>query len=194
MNLDTKYLIRWGIPGWTMILILSPYFILFYEDFRKILLQENVLLGVAATLTAVGVPLGYILNQLHHSITWVSFKFQFGEDYNGWDDYFEEELLLDKLFSNPQMGEIYQNRYRYLLSKKHELGGGSVGLIISCIVISSFHFLNHIYSWLSWGYLLVVIAITYLFIISRLYSGKNIDEYYKSCIDKAKNMPKEIDE
>ncbi len=193
VNFDTKYLIRWGIPGWIMIMILGPYLVLFYEDIRGILIKENVLLGMAAALTAIGVPLGYILGQLHHSIMWVIVEFSFKKEHDNWSKYFEKELKLDKLFSEDKYGAKYQERYRYLLSKKHELGGASVGLIISCIVILILNVSDHL-NLLKWLYFTGVFWIMFFLVVSRCYSSKNIDIFFNHCIEKSEKITPQTQE
>jgi hypothetical protein len=183
MNFETKYLIRWGIPGWIMILTLGPYLYIYYESARKVSVN---LIAVGAILTVIGVPLGYLLNQIHHSLTWVIVRCKiihkiFKKD--NWDEYFEKELKLDELFFKGDEGAKKQERYRYLLSRKHELGGVTVSLGISLFTIFLINVCdgnNKIWSWL---YFIVVVILFFIILISRNYSSRNVEKYFKKYLD-----------
>lgn len=182
MNIETKYLIRWGIPGWILILTLGPYLYFSFEEIRK--LPEG-LLAVGAILTVIGVPLGYILNQIHHSVTWVIVRWRilhkiFGNE--KWDEYFEKEIKLDEIFFKDDEGKKKQERYRYLLTRKHELGGVTVSLAVSCFTILLINFTNNNTRW-SWIYFAVVFIIFIIISISRTYSSRNVEWYFREYLD-----------
>jgi len=187
LNFETKYLIRWGIPGWIMILSLGPYLYTYYEAARK--LSEN-LIAIGAILTVVGVPLGYLLNQVHHSLTWVIIRYKiirklFKKD--SWDEYFEKELQLDELFFKDDEGTKKQERYRYLLSRKHELGGVTVSLFISWFVVLLINTCGSNNEMWSWVYFFVVFILFLIILISRNYSSKNVEKYFKKYLDEFKH-------
>lgn len=174
MNFDTKYLIRWGIPGWTMIMVLFPYLIITYYD--KLEMKENFnstdFLAVGVVFTVLGVPLGHLLNQIHHSITWVIPKIRKDK----WLEYFKEEIEADNIFAE----DVYKReRYRYLLSKKHEIGGILVSFIISGVVILLMNIGQNNQGW-AWFYLIIVLLLTIIMFISRLYSSENINYYFNN--------------
>ncbi|KAA0563658.1 hypothetical protein F0342_12695 [Bacillus sp. CH30_1T] len=201
MNFDTKYLVRWGIPGWILIMILGPFtFFQFREDVLEILKAVNAL-ALGAFLTVLGVPLGYMLNQIHHSLFWVVRLFKFSSEIkrqDGWYDYFKKEIQLDKHFYNAttsekiEISKMKQERYRYLLSRKHELGGLMVSLFIATLVILGIILLKGLvrdwWSIWSWIYLGVTSILLVLITMSRWYSSKNIDMYFKELLKEA-NRP-----
>lgn len=171
MNFETKYLIRWGIPGWIMVMVLFPYFIVIYFNFlSKHVSTASDLLAIGAVLTVLGVPLGYLLNQIHHSLFWVLPKWR------RWDAYFDEEIKIDKCIGN---SSEKKERYRYLLSRKHELGGFAVSLGISAFVIGLSNILGkHHYHW-AWWYFGIVTALFIIIWLSRQYSSRNIEAYHE---------------
>ncbi|WP_336634700.1 hypothetical protein [Lysinibacillus fusiformis] len=175
MNFDTKYLIRWGIPGWIMILTLFPYFFVTYiESFKKIFELSAVdILTIGAALTFLGVPLGYVLNQVHHTVLWVIPRIRWKR--KKWDEYFKQEVLVDKkMLTNDNFDK---ERYRYLLSKKHEIGGVTASFVISwlIIIIINISYNSTLWSWIYFG---VVSFLTALFLISRDYSSRNVHYYF----------------
>ncbi|MEK8196246.1 hypothetical protein [Lysinibacillus sp. FSL M8-0134] len=182
MNFDTKYLIRWGIPGWIMIMALFPYlFVTFIDGFKEIFKLSAVdILTIGATLTFLGVPLGYVLNQVHHSLFWVLPSLYKRE----WKIYFKQEVSADE--KHLSIDEFKKERYRYLLSKKHELGGVAVSLFISwaVILIMNISINNLLWSWIYFG---IVTALTILVILSRNYSSRNVHYYFYDYLLKETN-------
>ncbi|MCM2532184.1 hypothetical protein NDK43_06950 [Neobacillus pocheonensis] len=73
MKFETKYLIRWGIPGWVLIFWVF-YGILFVKGINPL---ENNLAEISKgftlliSLAAIGVPIGYILHQFYFGVIWV---------------------------------------------------------------------------------------------------------------------------
>ncbi|MEW4325876.1 hypothetical protein Q0N12_04280 [Rossellomorea marisflavi] len=181
MNFDTKYLIRWGIPGWILIMILGPFIYFNYET-EIITLSKNInVLALGAFLTIIGVPLGYLLNQLHHSVTWVVIKRK-----KEWDEYFDDEFLLDEYFHQSDKTLRSKERYRYLLSRKHELGGVTASLFVTNLFILMAKFFLNVTSVWSSIYFLFTLVLLILIWISRNYSSRNIEVYYNKYLKKAK--------
>ena len=134
MNFDTKHLVRWGIPGWILLMIVGLYIYFNYQQEINDIAKSVNALALGAFLTIIGVPMGYLLNQIHHSLTWVFVRLKRVEKLfkrGTWDNYFEKELKLDELFFKDELGSQRRERYRYLLSRKHELGGVTVSLLVS---------------------------------------------------------------
>lgn len=173
MNFDTKYLIRWGIPGWIMVLTLFPYLFFTYLDHFKSIFKLSAvdILTIGATLTFLGVPLGYVLNQVHHSLLWVIPKW-WNVD---WDNYFQEEIDVDE--KHLSVSKFKHERYRYLLSKKHEIGGVAVSMCIAWLTILLINYFHNNEFW-SWIYFGIVTVLTILTIFSRNYSSKNVEYYF----------------
>ncbi|WP_437830583.1 hypothetical protein ACQRXC_03870 [Niallia taxi] len=188
MNFDTKYLIRWGIPGWLMVMCLFPYFIIInFSYLAKHVSNATDLLAVGAALTVLGVPLGYLLNQLHHSLFWVLPKWWKRK----WVEYFKEEIQMDEYFDGDEKREKKRERYRYLLSRKHELGGivVSLGISASIILIHCIYLIignHHIKKW-EVIYFIVVLILLLIMWLSRNYSSKNVKEYQEYYITQSRN-------
>jgi lysylphosphatidylglycerol synthetase-like protein (DUF2156 family) len=191
MNFDTKYLVRWGIPGWILIMILGPFIFIHFNTELKGLAGNMSIVALGAILTIIGVPLGYLLNQIHHSITWVfvrTGKFRpilnwvFKKDRESWNDYFSKELKLDDYLKSD--GEL-RTRYRYLLSKKHELGGLTVSLFVTNVVILFTNIILEITAGWSWIYLVITMILLILIWLSRNYSSRNIEIYFSEYLKRA---------
>jgi O-antigen/teichoic acid export membrane protein len=181
MNFDTKYLIRWGIPGWLMVMNLLPYFIIIYfKPLTKHVSNSSDLLTIGAVLTVLGVPLGYLLNQIHHSLFWVVPRLK----NNLWEGYFNEELKIDEYFNRDEKTKEDKARYRYLLSRKHELGGICVSMGISSLVLFLTNIFGNYQSLWSWLYFMVVSILFIIMLLSRQYSSKNINTYHQYYLNK----------
>ena len=184
MNFDTKHLVRWGIPGWILIMILGPFIYFQFQNEIDKLIKESNTLALGAFLTVIGVPLGYLLNQIHHSLFWVIKRFSYSIKIlrqDKWYDYFRQEIQVDKMFLFDEIGLRKKERYQYLLSRKHELGGVTVSLGIVCFVqffINKNKNIPFELSW-SWIYFLLSVALFGIIAISRWYSSKNIDKYFE---------------
>lgn len=178
LNFDTKHLVRWGIPGWIMIIVLGPYFFFDYEEIREMSKSAN-LVAVGAFLTVTGVPLGYLLNQIHHSLFWVYPRRKLLSKITkkgSWNQYFINEINMDELFFVNELGGKKRERYQYLLSRKHELGGVTVSLGISVIIIF-INNVNHNNAVWSWVYCVFVFLLCLIVWNSRNYTSSNIEIY-----------------
>jgi hypothetical protein len=75
MNIETKYIIRWGIPGWVLIAFILIPFVLTENGREKLLglgaINTAELLAVFLSAGFIGVPIGYLLHQLYFSINWL---------------------------------------------------------------------------------------------------------------------------
>ncbi|MGU3395009.1 hypothetical protein ACNHOZ_12690 [Priestia sp. D51] len=152
MKFETKYLIRWGIPGWIFI------FWLFYEflflksinplDTKLVDISKGFTLLIS--LTALGVPIGYLLHQMYFGTIWVGNnkrhkhlkktakkikKFprhpQWGNNKD--EDYFQFEYVWHGVLLNldAEKRTYIEGRYRHLLGTIHGLGSLSVSSAIS---------------------------------------------------------------
>lgn len=66
MSFETKYLIRWGIPGWVFIFWLFFYFSFTQNNYSEFV--KNVPLLIS--LIVAGVPLGYLIYQIYFVFFW----------------------------------------------------------------------------------------------------------------------------
>jgi len=142
MNFETKYLIRWGIPGWMLIFWITTFFVL--TEFENIFSHFNFsdfgkLVGVFISLGVFGIVLGYIVHQLYFVVNWVTDKARMFENVikeidnfpkpDNWGgnnrvDYFYLEFIWHKnlLELEEEKRNYIVGRYRYLLSTVHGLG------------------------------------------------------------------------
>ncbi|MEB7771436.1 BA5345 family protein [Kurthia gibsonii] len=189
MNFDTKYLIRWAIPGWVFLILMIFYFSIMNEGLLIENLKGTLILGLSASIALLGIPLGYLLNQLHHFLFWVC-------NPGNWVKYFEEEFEVDKLLTEESNKEL-RERYRYLLAKKHEVGSVFMSFLIAFILVVIFN--SSLFQWdkLSTIYCLINLGAVCIWFFLRKYSSGNIDYHYKQLvlmtkINKEIEIPKEV--
>jgi hypothetical protein len=74
MRFESKYLIRWGIPGWVFSMWIFIYLLICFDDLR-LMFNTNTnsikLLSFFITLAGIGVPIGYLFHQIYFSFDWV---------------------------------------------------------------------------------------------------------------------------
>ncbi|PEY76286.1 hypothetical protein [Bacillus thuringiensis] len=75
MKFESKYLIRWGIPGWvfTTWLLIAGFGTI--EPLTDMIVKEANFLkvfGLLITLLSISVPIGYLFHQLYFSWEWIS--------------------------------------------------------------------------------------------------------------------------
>lgn len=170
MNFDTKYLIRWGIPGWIFILILSLYFFYFADEKALTEFANKNVFFVGITFALIGIPVGYIFNQLHMYFDWVERR--------DWADFFKDEINIDNYLTDNGK-EKYQERYRYLLAKKHEVGSVFVAFSLSTILILIFNISLSGYSELKWLFLFMLFILSIIWWRLRCYSSENAEAHYQ---------------
>lgn len=145
MNFESKYLIRWGIPGWVLIFLVLICLTLTNQfEVSKILAKDPIkALSILITFTGMGVPIGYILHQVYFFYNWVSKKNKKLEriidnlqDYTRiHDDNDEKEYqYLEYLWQSEltllekDTRDYIAERYRHLLSTTH-----SLGVLVTCL-------------------------------------------------------------
>ncbi|MFT7830059.1 hypothetical protein [Priestia megaterium] len=156
MKFETKYLIRWGIPGWIMIFWVF-YQVLFLKGINPLDSKFSDIkngLTLLISLTALGVPIGYLLHQVYFGVVWVLNKNRHeavkrnarkvGQNFprhpqwgnNGDQDYFQFEYVWHSVLLNldAEKRTYIEGRYRHLLSTIHGLGSLFVSSAISLIV------------------------------------------------------------
>lgn len=190
MKFETKHLIRWGIPGWIFI------FWLFYEflflksinplDSKLVDISKGFTLLIS--LTALGVPIGYLLHQMYFGSIWVGNKKrhkhlkktvrkidnfprhrQWGNNKD--EDYFQFEYVWHAVLLNldAEKRTYIEARYRHLLGTIHGLGALSVSSAISFLIsgITGFALYNDD-SMLS--FYIVGLAFQFLIFISAIFN------------------------
>lgn len=181
MNFETKYLIRWGIPGWVFIVF---GYITYLSYGKKFILGSEFtvtqLLGIMISLGFVGVVLGYLMHQLYFSINWIfskqsskimqkmlcliknkdkiedinKYSFDHHKAYFMFEFHWQKELIL--LDENKR--DFITERYRYMLSTIHGLGALIVSILFSIVAIIIIIFFNG-FNWFS---IVMLIFLAYL--------------------------------
>lgn len=177
MNFDTKYLIRWGIPGWLFLISLVPLIMIKYIDVLTSDFSNKNLLVLGTFVTLAGVPIGYFFNQLHHLVCWVIPKlFE-----QGWEEYFRDEIKIDNLLAKEKNGH-YKERYRYLLSKKHEVGSVLFSFCGAFLIVF-FNLLSNEMSFFEFCYILILLILIIFWRTLRNYASKNVHIYFKKLLE-----------
>jgi hypothetical protein len=158
MNFETKYLIRWGIPGWVFIVFSYVSYLSYGNNlFLGNEFTVTQLLGIMISLGFVGIVLGYLMHQMYFSVNWIFSKqsskimekmfaiIEHTEGINGIDRhrfnhhkaYFMLEFHWQKqlILSDKDHREYVSERYRYMLSTIHGLGALLVSIVLSIITV-----------------------------------------------------------
>ncbi|MYL33238.1 hypothetical protein GLW08_01030 [Pontibacillus yanchengensis] len=182
MNVESKYIIRWGIPGWLIIL----YYILLDAFSKRVFFSDNLppVEIIVALLTAIsfGVIVGYLLHQAYFAMEWlfgrgpleVSHEIKqvlenaglsYEEESKPERQYFYFEYLWQKSLANissPHKMEYLSARYQHLLTRTQELGVLRASLIICLLITGYFIFFENIL-FLGVG-LLIILGTLFLFV------------------------------
>ncbi|MGG1675501.1 hypothetical protein ACIFOT_07045 [Neobacillus sp. NRS-1170] len=150
MKFDTKYLIRWGIPGWVFLLSILFLYGTYHSSFIKVFSSDPIkLLSFVVAVASIGVPVGYIFHQLYFGLFWVmsktkgvkyitkhieGYQRKFPNDVD--EEYYHLEYLWQSELSllEQTKRDYIAERYRHLLSTTHSLGVLGVSLFWSFIV------------------------------------------------------------
>lgn len=177
MNFETKYILRYGIPGWMYILGIVSYLFFTNTQYIEVLLLKGEsisILGFGAILAGIGVPIGYIFHLMSMFFSWIIIK--------DWNSFFEDEIELDKKIINMKNGDKIRERYRYLLSQVQGLKALLISLIV---IILTVVLLMIFYKFECKGIVIIVIVILLTIIVNknRKYFQSNLDHFLKN-IDK----------
>ncbi|MBT2727530.1 hypothetical protein J7E63_11355 [Bacillus sp. ISL-75] len=130
MNLDSKNLIRWGIPGWMLLAILLSYFTISdYEAVKTFIFSKDVSIIVSSITLFIGT--GIIIGNLIHHIS-LSFGFIIWINKN---KYFKNEYEMDLKIIKNQFGKEIQRIYSYRLGNVHALRVLSTSLFLSLLIL-----------------------------------------------------------
>jgi hypothetical protein len=158
MNFETKYLIRWGIPGWVFILFSYSSFISVggHSSIFKNNFTVPQLLGILISLGFIGVVIGYLMHQVYFSSNWIftnqSSKIIYklldliddGKGFNIKEHeksqhkaYYAIEYQWQRhlLLLDDDKRKYISERYSYLLTTIHGLGALLVSIICSLIFV-----------------------------------------------------------
>ncbi|MCK1996450.1 hypothetical protein MPH47_04215 [Psychrobacillus psychrodurans] len=196
MNFDTKYLIRWGIPGWVFIIFVGGVFIcLRYSHLKDITINISGIFGLLVSLGFFGVTLGYLMHQIYFSINWNSKKKNEHriideavglvdkkekiKNYNNhiWgNDYHSDYYLFEFLWHNEllKLKEEKRNyiveRYRHILSTTHGLGAlriSLIGALVMNIPMYILGFFNSEKTFLVFLPVLIILVNYYLVVVTK---------------------------
>ncbi|SEA91497.1 hypothetical protein [Bacillus nitratireducens] len=197
MTFESKYLIRWGIPGWVLILWIA-YAVLLLKGINPVeadLSQMSKSLGLLVSLAAVGVPLGYVMHQLYFGAAWVmnqSRNFDeiksitekkypkkggWGKDKN--DDYFHCEFVWHMVLLNQdsETRTYIEGRYRHLLGTTHALGSllisSSIALLITALIVLT-HLSSFVGNYYFWIGLIIQLAVFLASMVNYKYYSDNV--------------------
>ncbi|WP_407270030.1 hypothetical protein [Radiobacillus sp. PE A8.2] len=150
MNFESKYLIRYGIPGWIFLIWIALHLfiagkITISDDIEPIKVISSLVLVIS-----LGVVIGYVFYQSYFTLVWVlktnnnfinrtlksveKKKIKLPEDFN------ERNFLIEFLWHSHILKlEEYKlsylsQQYEYLSNRKHELGSLLVTLTFCCLV------------------------------------------------------------
>lgn len=212
MNFDTKYLIRWGIPGWMFIFWLFLYFLFADYSFINKFLEVNrfdKLIGIFISLSVSGVVIGYIIHHLYFFINWITVNkrgfdptvkmldgFQKPRNWgkNNKKDYFYLESVWHRELLNIENESIRNyivERYRYLLSTIHGLGTivCSHFFILILTLSLAIHKFGHVtempLSLIAFNIIQLIIAIVVL--INFIYYSSNLNYFQGYFLNKMIN-------
>jgi hypothetical protein len=165
MNFETKYLIRWGIPGWVFIVFSYVSYLSYGNNlFLGNKFTVTQLLGIMVSLGFVGIVLGYLMHQMYFSVNWIFSKqsskimekmlaiiedkekipgiskhsFEHHKAYFMLEYHWQKQLLLH----DEDHREYISGRYRYMLSTIHGLGALLVSIVLSIITVCIIIYFN----------------------------------------------------
>ncbi|MDO6448096.1 hypothetical protein [Oceanobacillus profundus] len=134
MNVESKLLVRYGIPGWYFVFSLFVISKIIGIDIVKISgISSDVLFSVV--ITVIGVPIGYILYQIYFLTTHKKNK----NETPDWNVFVYKSVAHEDR-------EYVNGRYAHMLRGIHEIGVLKVTFIISGFIIYIIYFLSEFYS------------------------------------------------
>ncbi|ANC77393.1 hypothetical protein ABE65_011505 [Fictibacillus phosphorivorans] len=191
MNFETKYLIRWGIPGWVFLFFLFSTIVV-GKDLSVVTMLKTggtKSVGLVIALAGIGVPIGYMFHQVNFGIHWFGkqnlsknigyisnllIDVDESKDITGEnvEDYYLIEYLMHNELSKldePRLNYLSE-RYRHLLSTTHSLGALRQSLFAASIFPLVFFFNT-------WHFEILLITIVCLGMFWKI--GQNYNYYSK---------------
>lgn len=197
MSFETKYLIRWGIPGWILIIFVGGLLLLENKVyFENITSSTSTSIGLLVTLGFFGVPIGYLMHQIYFSWHWVIKRKRIFDDSvklvndsskiitpywnkNDEEDYFQFEFIWHKelLKLERSKRDYISERYRHLLSTIHGLGALIVALGLSFTFGLVWGYFNKDLNSLLLFYLVITGFLTFACIKGFNYYSSNLNHF-----------------
>ncbi|ASB87345.1 hypothetical protein ACH95_21470 [Bacillus glycinifermentans] len=208
MNFETKYLIRWGIPGWVFLLMsLWPFAI-------KELHIDSPLnsISIIFSTAVIGIVIGYLIYQIYFAWDWLlglAWR-DFGEESkppekwyhfhsynsarkNNAELYYKLEFQWqNELSKNMEEGrrDYIAKRFSHLLSTTHSLGALFCSLLMS-LIVNVAHFIYSIVYINTYNMSLIINMFIILFILipsfaNQKYYSRNVNEFRKQFLEEFK--------
>ncbi|WP_345807571.1 hypothetical protein [Bacillus pumilus] len=173
MNFESKYLVRWGVPGWVLMLFVTTFFLInFPEKFMNIIDSDKFsIVGFTAFAAVVGVIIGHLIHQISLCCGFVLYELlKFGN----WNNYFQRELNVDRqIIETDKLGSNIKNIYSYRLGQLHARRGLVTSLIISGILITGSLFKGY-NNCGTWVLCIVNLFLIIIMILNYIYFDKNL--------------------
>lgn len=160
MNFDSKYLIRWGIPGAVFMVFIAGMYLSFnMPKFQFKQVDIAAIVSSIVIMTFLSVTIGYLLHQIYFSINWSgkntkqnriideamslirnadSIKtynnHQWGDNYH--KDYYVFEFFWHKFLLDTETEErnYISERYSHMLSTVHGLGALKIAFLTALLI------------------------------------------------------------
>lgn len=173
MNFDVKHFVRWGIPGWVFLFIITIYFSIVDFDFISLILFSKsapVIVAVLSLFIIAGIILGNMIHQISMCFGFVIWTKR--------NKYFREEYELDRKIMRLDNGKEIQRIYSYRLGNIHALRALwfslSIALLILIILSLLWKFSFHV------GVLMtIVFVLNIIVMINWRYFQANLNYFLK---------------
>ncbi|KKI90131.1 hypothetical protein WQ54_23820 [Bacillus sp. SA1-12] len=173
MNFDSKYLIRWGIPGWTYLAVLLIYFFLYdFDQMKTFIFSKDVPIIVASLslFIGAGVILGHLIHQISLYLGFVIWTKK--------GKYFKKEYEMDIRIIKSKFGSEIHRIYQYRLGNVHAYRTLCFSLFLSLITLIILSFTLEFS--LSIGILiLLILLINSMVFVNFIYFQDNLSYFMK---------------
>lgn len=173
MNFDPKYLVRWGIPGWIYLFIITVYlFMVDYNTIIGIIFNENapVIVASISLFIGAGIIIGNIMHQISMSLGFVIWTKR--------KKFFKSEYDMDLKIIKNDYGKDIQRIYSYRLGNVHALRALWFSLLLSLLTILSLSFIYSI-SMKVWVLIIIVVVINLIVLNNWRYFQNNLDYFLR---------------
>ncbi|WP_426554093.1 hypothetical protein [Bacillus velezensis] len=140
MNFESKYLVRWGLPGWVFMLFITLLFVINNPSYITQVIQYKgfSLVGFTALAAGLGIILGHIIHQISLFFWFVLPEYRKRK----WLVYFDREFKIDKRIIEEELGEGIKDIYSYRLGQLHARRGLLTSLMLAFLAQIIFCYLD----------------------------------------------------
>lgn len=133
LNFESKYLVRWGLPGWVFMIFITLLYLINEPGYIPQILKYKgfSLVGFTALAAALGIILGHIIHQISLFLWFVIPEYRKRK----WLVYFDREFKIDKRIVEEELGKGIKNIYSYRLGQLHGRRGLLTSLMLSFMTI-----------------------------------------------------------